>query len=206
MWLYQEAMGCGRSKQQSPSKGDQEQEVYTKADSNKKKKPKDERKTKELSNTLKGSSPSKTLIKNKTSPIRAAANLLKPPSPGQANGSSKSPQFLHVDVEIPPPKMDKTEQVSPSKAGSKDGKEFTGRKNIKVTHSQIEFFRMLDEKIAEGEDYRSVMGSRVNSRLNSQEQSLDEMPESPPNTPEDSPRHSLSSLDECEPILMRSVS
>ncbi|KAK3785720.1 hypothetical protein RRG08_055551 [Elysia crispata] len=66
------------------------------------------------------------------------------------NGGNKAqskPYLLEVPNEIPSTNNYQT------KTGMKDFKSLTASKIVHVTKSQIEFFKMLDEKIERGEDY-----------------------------------------------------
>ncbi|KAH3779393.1 hypothetical protein DPMN_157195 [Dreissena polymorpha] len=172
-------MGCGRSQQQSPTQGNEEDEMYSKPDGHKKKKSKGEKKehkhqhvNSHISNSSEDISSKATKTKN--SPIKAAATLLKPPASSHVNGSSESTKVTHIDVDIPGHKADRMDHLIPIKVPVRDGKEFTGtRKDMHITHSQIEFFKMLDEKIEQGDDYSSKLSSRATSRVNSIDDSLE---------------------------------
>ncbi|GFS18192.1 hypothetical protein ElyMa_001515100 [Elysia marginata] len=66
------------------------------------------------------------------------------------NGSNRAqnrPYLLEVPNEIP------SSNNSQSKTTMKDFKSLTASKIVHVTKSQIEFFKMLDEKIEKGPDY-----------------------------------------------------
>ncbi|KAL4219231.1 hypothetical protein ACF0H5_021813 [Mactra antiquata] len=149
--LILKAMGCGRSKNQSPKLGNEEKDTNKEKSNGKKKKGKGDRKENKdpccVSDGAKSS---------KMSPVKTIVNSLKPSIPSNSNSSPTHYTGLHLDVDYSKPTRQSKSMDQLPVPGKKDMKEFGGgRSNIKVTSSQIAFFKMLDEKIEQGDDYTS---------------------------------------------------
>ncbi|XP_045187994.1 uncharacterized protein LOC123545749 [Mercenaria mercenaria] len=148
MWLILQTMGCGRSKQHSPKLDAEEREHINSKEKNNGKKKKSKGENKENKEAT-----SQPKSKSKMSPVKTIVNSLKPPPPNpNLNGSPKL-TTLHLDVEYPVYKQKEMDRLAVPP--NKEVKEFRGKQNFRVTHSQIAFFEMLDKKIEQGDDYHS---------------------------------------------------
>jgi len=149
MLLMLQTMGCGRSKQQSPKNGEPDLGINgtkEKSAGRKKKSKGDKKENKDPQKASEKSGDVKTSTPNKSN---TSSSLLKPP-PTAINGSSQNTLTIDIECPIYKDKADKTG----GGGKSREAKDFGGGKqaNIKVTHSQIEFFKMLDEKIERGRE------------------------------------------------------
>lgn len=140
-------MGCGRSKHEQSQKNSSQEEINMPQKTGRKKKLKGDKKE--------NKDPKKDHLQqtDKHHPVHHQnlhhnSHVSKPPVLS-VNGSHS--QELHIDIDLPAHKEKENRFLMPTK----DGKEFQTGKHIKVTHSQIEFFKMLDEKIEQGECYES---------------------------------------------------
>lgn len=140
MLLISKIMGCGRSKQRSSnmSKEDGLQDGPLKENPNGKKKKQHVEKE--------NSGPTHAEVKPDNLEHFPEIEDSKHTSPRLTNGSN--PHTLHLNVDFPH-FIDKRD-LSPTHCNGVN--EFAvPRENIKVTHSQIEFFKMLDEKNRTGQ-------------------------------------------------------
>lgn len=144
-------MGCGRSKQHSPKPGSEERDLNNSKEKNTGKKKKSKGEKKENKDPQQSSGSQKSLLA-KMSPVKTIVNSLKPPPPN-LNGSPKQTVLL-LDIDYPTHHKHK-EMDRLSVPPNREVKEFRGKQNFRVTHSQIAFFEMLDQKIEQGEDYHS---------------------------------------------------
>lgn len=144
-------MGCGRSKHEQSQKNSSQEEINTPQKTGRKKKLKGEKKENKVP---KKDSNIQHYEKNNpvhTQNLHNNSHVSKPPVLS-VNGSQS--QDLHIDIDLPAHKEKENRFLMPTKDGKPDIT-YTSSKNIKVTHSQIEFFKMLDEKIEKGGGYDS---------------------------------------------------
>ncbi|BFZ05740.1 hypothetical protein BsWGS_08779 [Bradybaena similaris] len=124
-----------------------ERPASVKKTSNGKNRPKDKNKDPgiSLSSSLPASSSSSS------SGGRAAASSSTGAAAEKSNGATK-PQGSYYLLEVP---NDVYKVETSSRTTSKDVKTLTSTKTVHVTTSQLEFFKMLDEKIEMGGDYQT---------------------------------------------------
>lgn len=153
MQLGYRKMGCGRSKHEQSNKNSQE-DVNNPQKTGKKKKLKGEKKeNKDPKKVDKGDNHVQHQHYEKHNPVHTQnmqhnTHVSKPPVLS-VNGSHS--QELNIDIDLPAYKEKDNRFLMPTRDGKPDAT-FQSSKHIKVTHSQIEFFKMLDEKIEQGGD------------------------------------------------------
>ncbi|KAK6167250.1 hypothetical protein SNE40_021326 [Patella caerulea] len=141
-------MGCGRSKYNSGSIiDDQDIKDSTRKKSHKQLERKENKEPVKPINSKGGSAAKKDkLTSKKTEKIENSPTKSQNP---WINGSSQSPKLDSSNGF----KSDRLTAESRSKTAFKD-RQLTGNKtNVQITGSQLEFFRMLDERIEQGKDY-----------------------------------------------------
>lgn len=108
---------------------------------------------------------------SKTSPSKSSTQRSnnsdqKPSSGGPVHNGGISGQTYTLEVPSEIPKKPDTSQRT-----TKDFKQLTSQKTVHITNSQIEFFKMLDEKIEQGQHCDSTQS--VNSEVSSPSLDLD---------------------------------
>lgn len=142
-------MGCGRSKHEQSQKTNSQEEINISQKNGRKKKLKgDKKENKDPKKDHLQHTEKHHPVHHQNLNLHHNSHVSKPPVLS-VNGSHS--QELHIDIDLPAHKEKDNRFLMPTK----DGKEFTTGKHIKVTHSQIEFFKMLDEKIEQGGGYDS---------------------------------------------------
>ncbi|KAK3600346.1 hypothetical protein CHS0354_015942 [Potamilus streckersoni] len=134
-------MGCGRSKQRSPTSSNED--YHSEKESKKRKSKHGSAEKKE------NKDPSRKVSDKEINEI--SSQKLKSPGP-IVNGSTQQTGNNEPTSPVFMDSFDGNGRLS-SKSTQRDKSVIVNQKNIKITHSQIEFFKMLDEKIEKGRDF-----------------------------------------------------
>ncbi|KAL3871617.1 hypothetical protein ACJMK2_039606 [Sinanodonta woodiana] len=134
-------MGCGRSKQRSPTSSNED---YLGEKESKKRKSKHGSAEKKENKDPSRKVSDKEINENSSQKLKTPSLIVNGSIQQTGNNEPTSPVFMD--------NFDGNGKLS-SKSAYRDKSVVVNQKNIKITHSQIEFFKMLDEKIEKGRDF-----------------------------------------------------
>ncbi|XP_033729439.1 uncharacterized protein LOC117318561 isoform X2 [Pecten maximus] len=154
MLLPKGEMGCGRSKHHSRESSMTDMDSDSKAKRNKTSKEKKKTNKKKGHSEVTIDRPVPTVVSKRGQEVESGVLKSRRSTPAHNNGTVL--QTLQTEIKV----TVNEEKVIPNEItrGSLGMKEKTGdgqNQFIRVTNSQIEFFKMLDEKIEQGQEFTS---------------------------------------------------